>query len=310
MSAGSTLSRPADASRPTARPGFDPEAVDVEALDDAYRIAASAGRPDLLPVIGFGQISVAFAWPPDSSVVAVKSLPPFPSHAHLTLYVELLEEYLAGLGGRGIEVVPTVVRSVEAPTRPHAYVLQPLLAAETLLPRVLAGGDHDVAAKLFAKVVACVVAAVDDRVGIDCQVSNWAVSSGRLIFLDVTTPMLRDTAGRDRLDTGPFVASLPWLVRGPVRRFVAPRLLDPYHDPRAALLDLAGNLYRDGLGHLVPLMFEAANDAVSPPLTVGEVRRFARRNEATWASLQRLRRIDRLWQTRVRGRDYPYLLPP
>lgn len=300
--------RPCRTSTPSR--GHRLDEVDVEGLDAAYRAAVASARADRLPVIGFGQVSVVFAWPPASPTVAVKSLPPFVSSDRLDRYVALLDEYVTALSGRGLDVVPTAVRSVGPDDdRPRAYVLQPLLDQSSLLVNVLADSAPVRAASILEEVTRRVGDIADEHLGIDCQVSNWALEGDRLRYFDVTTPMLRDAAGRDRLDTDLFIASLPWCTRGAVRRLVAPRLLDPYHEPRGALLDLAGNLYRDHLGHFVPLVVEVVNGAVSPPLTVPEVRRFARANAATWESLQWLRRMDRAWQMKVRSRTYEHLLP-
>ena len=54
------------------------------------------------------------------------------------------------------------------------------------------------------------------------------------------------------LDTEPFVVSLPWVLREPVRRWFVPDILARYHDPRTVLVDLAANLLKEGLDELVP----------------------------------------------------------
>ena len=57
------------------------------------------------------------------------------------------------------------------------------------------------------------------------------------------------------------------------------------------------------------LGLEIVNTAVEPAIDEAEVRRYYREDAAMWALLQRLRRIDRAWQRRVRRRQYPFLLP-
>jgi hypothetical protein len=276
---------------------------DVEALDDAYRRALAAGDPDLLPVVGYGEISVAFAWPPDDPAVVAKSLPPFGSAAREQRYRDLLAEYIAVLADRGVAVVPSELVAVDG----RAYVVQPL--TRPVANDALRSADAEGVRRIFAAVVDAVVRVVDARVGLDCQVSNWAWEDGALRFLDVTTPMLRDEQGRDRLDVKFLTDALPWAFREPVRRWVAPRLLDPYHDRRSTLLDFAGNLHRERLAHLVPDFLAVANPALDPPLDAAEVARFYRSNSRTWAALQALRRADRVWQRRVRRRPYPFLMP-
>lgn len=102
-------------------------------------------------------------------------------------------------------------------------------------------------------------AAIDPRVGLDGQLSNWARIEGRWLYLDVSTPMLRDEAGRDRLDADLFLAALPWVLRAPVRRFLLATITDVYFDPREAMLDVLGNLHKERLSQHIPAGIEVAN---------------------------------------------------
>jgi hypothetical protein len=287
---------------------FAPNEVDLLGLDRAVRDAIRTGDTRSLRVVGYGEVSLAVAWPPTQPTVVAKSLPPFDDPARYLAYVALLDEYLAALRGRGVLPLPTSVRAVVDGRRRRAYVLQPCVPAADLGPERLTAGDRAAGTDLLRQVVDAVLRASDEQVGIDGQLSNWAVVDGELRFLDVSTPMLRD-AGRDRLDTALFAEMLPWITRGAVRRFVAPELLSPYHDPRRVVLDTAGNLVRERLTGWIPVLLEVANPHLDPPLTVEEVRRFYAGNARTWSAIQSLRRIDRAWQRHVRRRDYPFLLP-
>jgi hypothetical protein len=162
---------------------------------------------------------------------------------------------------------------------------------------------------VLATIVDTVLRVVDDRVGLDAQLSNWAMVDGQLAYFDVTTPLLRRADGGEVLDTGIFLASLPWLLRAPVRRFVLPGILERYHQPRTVVLDLAANLIKEQLGDQIGVVLAAAGDRLDPPITEREVRSDYRSDARTWALLQSVRRADRAWQRRVRRRSYPFLLP-
>jgi hypothetical protein len=287
---------------------FAPDEVDLVGLDRAVHDAIRSGDVGSLPVVGYGEISLAVAWPPTQPTVVAKSLPPFDDPARYGAYVDLLDEYLATLETREVLPLPTAVRAVPEGRRRRAYVLQPCVPADAVGSALLAAADREAGTDLLRGIVAAVLRASDDVVGIDGQVSNWAVVDGELRFLDVSTPMLRD-GGHDRLDTALFAEMVPWVTRWVVRRFVAPELLSPYHDPRRVVLDTAGNLVRERLTGWIPVLLEVANPHLDPPLTVGEVRRFYRGNARTWSAIQTLRRVDRGWQRHVRGREYPFLLP-
>jgi hypothetical protein len=121
--------------------------------------------------------------------------------------------------------------------------------------------------------------------------------------------MLRRADGSTELDTDVFLTSMPWLLRAPVRRFVVPDILARYHGQRTVVLDLAANLLKERLDALIPAVLAATEGRVDPPLTEAEVRRDYRRDARTWSGLQAIRRADRMWQTKVRRRTYPFLLP-
>lgn len=284
---------------------FSPDSVDVLALDAAYTDAIRRGTAEDLDVVGYGEISLVFGW----DDLVVKSLPAFRGTDELRAYEALLDEYLATLEERGVTPVPTAVRSVQHGPIVRAYVLQPTLPAEALGPRLLAT-DRTKGTELLERIVDAVTATVDAHVGLDAQVSNWALVENRLWFLDVTTPMLRDDRGVDRLDTRALVTSLPWILRAPVRRFVAPSILSPYHDRRQVVLDTAGNLHKEKLGGWIDRLLALANPHLERPLTPEEVSRFYRGNARMWEALQRARQADRWWQQRVRRRPYRFLIPP
>jgi hypothetical protein len=287
---------------------FAPDEVDLVGLDRAVREAIRIGDAGSLPVVGFGEISLAVAWPPERPTVVAKSLPPFDDPARYAAFVDLLDEYLATLETRGVLPLPTAVRARSDGRHRRAYVLQPRVPTASVGPELLRASDRDRGTELLQRIVAAVLRVCDDVVGIDGQLSNWAVVGEELRYLDVSTPMLRD-GGRDRLDTALLAEMVPWVTRGAIRRFVAPELLSPYHDPRRVVLDAAGNLVRERLPGWIPPLLEVANPHLDRPLTVEEVRRFYRGNARTWSTIQALRRVDRGWQRHVRRREYPYLLP-
>ena len=288
--------------------GFAPEAVDVDALEASHQRALEAGSHGSLPIVGYGEISLVLGWPPERPTVAVKGLPVIADRGRVDAYADLISEYAETLRGRGTAVVPSAVRVARARGGWRGYLLQPLLPAGTVGSTVLGRGGA-AAWALLEGVADRVFATIDDRVGLDAQVSNWALLDGRPCYLDIGTPMLRDGRGRERLDVDILVTSVPWALRPAVARRVAPGLLRPYYDHRATVLDTAGNLIRERLPGWIGPLLDLANPRLDRPLTAAEVRRFYRWNARMYASLQLLRRADRAWQLRVRRRPYPFLLP-
>lgn len=283
--------------------------VDLSALDAEVDRALARGDDSGLNVIGYGEISLVLGWPLGEPNWACKRLPLFPSDAAADDYAATLDGYLAEVRRRGVDVVDTDVQRVRrADGRVSVYCVQPVLAPGSLAIDVVRHGGEP-AERVLADIVESVFSVVDERVGLDAQLSNWGTADGRLSYFDVTTPLLRRPDGSEALDTGVFLASLPWLLRAPVRRLLLPDIIERYHRPRSVVLDLAANLVKERLDGHIGAVLSAAADRVDPPLTEDEVRADYRSDARTWALLLSLRRVDRVWQQRVRRRTYPFLLP-
>ncbi len=300
------------------------ELVDsIAALDVEVRRALETGDESGLDVIGYGEISLVVALETSDGPRACKRLPPFSDRTTYSRYAEVFELYLSTLADAGVEVVDSCLVDLpspgpgdsadcpdgggqSAPSAVTAYCVQPRLDLETLGPLVAAGAGGE---SFLRQVVDTAADTITPRLGLDSQVSNWALVEGELVYLDVTTPMMRDANGDERADPDIFVGSLPWILRAPSRRFLLESILTTYYEPRSAMVDMLGNLVKEGLASIIPAGIAAANATCSPPITEGEVRSFYRRDARLWGLLQRVRRIDRGWQRHVRRRTYPYLLP-
>jgi hypothetical protein len=187
--------------------------------------------------------------------------------------------------------------------------VQPILPADQLATEVLRRSDPEEGHPLVAAVVDSAAGVVDARTGIDAQLSNWVWDGSGLIYIDVSTPMLWEESGRPRLDLDLLASAFPWVLRGALRRFAAPRILDTYRDLRKVCFDLCGNLIKQRLEPWLPIFLEQAARHLERPLSAAEVRRYYRFDRRLWAALLRIRRLDRAWQLRVRRRPYPFLLP-
>lgn len=278
-------------------------------LERSVEEALATGDAGALRVLGRGEISVVLGWPGDDPRWACKRLPPFPDPPVADRYAAVLARYVAALAERGVRVVGTDVRRVTGTGgRPVLYCVQSVLPANTLAVDA-ARRDPQRAEEIVRRIVDTVLSTVDATVGLDAQLSNWATDGDDLVYFDVTTPMIRRADGTSDLDAGLFLASLPWVLRPAVRRFVVPGILDRYHDPRTVVVDLAANLIKERLEPLIGTVITAADERVVPPLTEAEVRRDYRGDARMWAALQHVRRADRWWHRQIRRRPYPFLLP-
>jgi len=286
--------------------------ADIQGAHTAVEAAIAAGEPGSLRVLGYGEMTLVVGWPTAEPTHAVKRLPPFATRARVDAYAELVRDYIDALAARGVRAVPTDVVTLPAGGGFAAYLVQPMTPRNLLLDGWLqdaASQEEGLAA--LTTLARLVVGGTDATVGLDGQVSNWVrTDDGTLAIVDLTTPMLCDADGRERLDTGLFTAVYPWVLRAALRRFVAPSITASYHRPREVLTDAASNLLRQGMDEWMPVMVQAANTVLGDPLTVADVERYYRSDTRLWATTERLRRTERWWQRRVRRRVYPMLLAP
>jgi hypothetical protein len=285
--------------------------LDLAQLDADVERAITAGASTGLRVLGYGEFTLVLGWPTARPTLAVKRLPLFSDESQLEGYRNVLDHYVEALRERDVPVAATELLRAGPPGAEglHAYLVQPLVPAEKMLNLVLREAEPDHGARLLGALVTLVTESVDAGIGLDAQAANWAVEGERLATVDVSTPLMRDASGRDLLDLDLFLSIYPWAMRPALAR-IAHGVMGQYHDPRTVLVDVASNLIKERHERWLPAFLAAANLRVTPPLTEREVRGYFARDRRFWLLMQRLRRVDRAWQRRVRRRPYPFLLPP
>ncbi|GHE88876.1 hypothetical protein GCM10018785_65180 [Streptomyces longispororuber] len=290
---------------------FEVPQAELADLERRVRHALRTADDGALDVLGHGEITLVLRLRTATGSYACKRLPAFPDPARFDRYRACLDAYLHRLADRGLTVAPTEVWHTRGPGGSVvAYCVQRELPAARLCSRLLHTEDEVWAKTFFGRFLDLVCAAVDPAVGLDAQASNWVDTDGTLTYLDVTTPLLRDARGRERLDVRLFFTSLPWLLRTPVRLAMSKSIFDKFYAPRGVLLDFLGNLHKERLGALVPAFLDEANARLNTPLTAAEVAAYYREDARMWELIQRLRAADRFWHRKVRRRTYPFLLPP
>ncbi len=284
--------------------------VDLTELEAVFQQAFRTGDADRLEVIGAGEILPVVGWETPEGPIACKRLPPFRDRRRLTAYAAVFHDYLEALVDAGVSVVPTTLVTPsglgEAPT---AYAVQPRLDEAEMLPVLLEKAEPGLTVELFDQILATLDRVLERGIGLDSQLSNWARHNGALVYLDVTTPFLRDEKGAHRLDASTFTMSLPWIIRGLFTGSVSKLIMDAYFVRRTVVLDLLGNLIKERLRSLIPIGLERANRLFEESITREDVEQHYARDARLWALIQRLRRWDRTWQLKVRRRPYRQLLP-
>lgn len=165
------------------------------------------------------------------------------------------------------------------------------------------------------------------QVGIDGQISNWAIQGfdpahpalsqdASLLYIDTSTPIMR-LNGIEQLNAELFLRSAPpylaWILRALFLQDVVTR----YYDPRKVTIDLIANFYKEQRPELVLELVAAANayiksegaDLQLDEITEKEVSDYYREDELIWRLYLGMRRFDCFVRKKMLGLEYPYILP-
>lgn len=273
----------------------------------ALRTADDSG----LDVLGYGEVTLVLRLQTEQGSFACKRLPVFPDRGRFERYRQGLDAYLHRLADTGLHVADTELwHTQQRSGRVTGYCVQRELPATRLCSRLLHSEDETWAKDFFTRFLDQVDRTVHPGLGLDANAANWMDVDGELVYLDVTTPLMRDHRGHEQLDVRLFFTSLPWALRDAARLSMSKSIFDKFYETRGVLLDFLGNLHKERLGALIPAFVEQANDRLAKPITAEEVAAAYRQDAWMWELIQRLRRADRFWHSRIRRRPYPFLLPP
>ncbi len=288
-------------------------------------------------IIGYGEISTIFEiLEPSLAGFACKRLPVFKTEEEMQAYELLFHEYNRVLSEDiGIQVpVYASARVIPLKGNMVVYCIQERLLPGVIGNRLIHTLDNDSVIVLFRAVLAEMAKvwefnASQDRVrlGLDAQISNWALSCDTvpgvleeggtdLVYIDTSTPLMR-VRGVEQLDTELFLRCAPSFLVWFIRLFFLKDVVGRYYDFHLAVVDLLANLFKEGRADLIePLISEAnrffacrATGFGASPVTCREVRSYYREDAMIWRLYQGLRRLDRFLCTRLLRQHYCYILP-
>ena len=130
--------------------------------------------------------------------VACKRLPPLRSEEIFEAYRSCFQAQLRAFEAHGIPVLATELHRMDGVgSGPVAYCVQPLVDRHALVPPRLDREATLAGVELVETILERALAYVAPTRGFDGQLSNWMVQNGELLYLDVTTPLLRDENGAE-----------------------------------------------------------------------------------------------------------------
>jgi hypothetical protein len=164
----------------------------------------------------------------------------------------------------------------------------------------------------------------DHQVGIDGQISNWAIAG-----LIPGIPAWRrqppcttwipatdlSSGGVEQLGPEPFPRPPPYLV-WILRLLFVKDVMTRYYDPRKVTIDLLANFYKEQRAELIPTWWPRRTITSRPKgpawgrsIRSKEVSNYYREDQVIWSLYLSFRRFDRFLRVKVLHREYPYILP-
>lgn len=164
------------------------------------------------------------------------------------------------------------------------------------------------------------------EIGIDSQISNWALKSFNaekpritedieLIYFDTNTPLVKK-AGKEQLNPELFLRSAPSFLVWFIRKFFLKDVMERYYDFRLVIIDILANFYKEQRAEIIPSVLATVNKYIENeladfninPITIKEVKSYYNEDAFIWRFYLSARKIDRLIHMLLH-KDYPYILP-
>lgn len=314
--------------------------VDVELLKEFERgLDPACPGQSKIParVLGYGEISTIFEIESDSvRGLACKRLPIFRTEDEVIRYEQIYHAYNELLEKKiGISVPDYGFAWFAADSgRITAYDVQQKLPSASIGNRAIALlGMEDIQAlfllvlRELSKVWTYNAANPQEALGIDGQISNWAVAGFdaehphieacmKLLYFDTSTPLMKK-GGVEQLDPELFMRSAPSFLVWMIRWLFLEGVMTRYYDARLVTIDLIANFYKEQQPQMVPHLVKAANDFYAgegkslgiKPLTEKEIQSYYKEDALIWTLFLALRRFDRWLHRYILHKPYIYILP-
>lgn len=314
--------------------------VDVELLKE-FEQGLDPAHPEQskIPakVLGYGEISTIFEIQADAvKGLACKRLPIFQTRDEVECYEKIYSDYneiLEKKIGINVPAYGFAWFTTDA-GRIIAFDVQQKLPSASIGNRAVALLNTTDIRTLFMlvlhelkKVWIYNAANPKEALGIDGQISNWAISgfdsekpaienSTKLLYFDTSTPMMKK-AGVEQLDPELFLRSAPSFMLWLIRWLFLEGVMTRYYDARLVTTDLIANFYKEQRPELVPGLVKAANDFFADegaslsikPLTEKEIKSYYKEDAIIWIVFLALRRFDRWLHKYILRKPYVYILP-
>jgi hypothetical protein len=286
-------------------------------LDFEENLDPSRGRSKYrINVLGYGEISVVFEIP-EYAGFAFKRIPNFKSEEEVKGYIELFDYYESLLRNAGMRLLKSHATYVlRKDGKAVLYIVQEKVNPSQVCNKII--HQHEDITQIFIDIIEELekVWKFNEEnqgveIGIDGQISNWALKDEELHYFDTSTPMVRIN-GQHQINAEVFLRAAPPVLRTILKKMFLQEILDRYFDFRLVVVDLIANLFKERRSDAIPKLVEIASDYFGErgiePLTYDEVKKYYDSDASIWSLYLNARKIHRFFTT-IAGRRYEYFLP-
>jgi hypothetical protein len=285
-------------------------------------------------IIGYGEMSTIFVIDAKGhEELAFKRMPIFISSKEMDDYTKLFDIYNRLLVSVGLNIPEfSSISVIPESGNMVIYNSQKKLNSKSICNRLLHDLDNESTIKLVILILREIKKVFDfnaanpgNEIGIDGQISNWAIKelNGGVIlketeffYLDTSTPLMKKN-GVEQLDPELFLRSTPSFLRWVIRLFFLDDVMNRYYDFRKVAIDLIANFYKEQKSEIIPELVNKANEFFEDecsvyklfPLTVKEIDSYYKQDALTWRVYLSFRKLDRFLHLKILKKQYPYILP-
>ncbi len=285
-------------------------------------------------MLGYGEISLVFELVSEPDI-AYKRLPIFDTETQVQRHISAYKVYRQILERLGISVpLEDAVWFWSQKGNIVLYCAQKKVPTETIGNKII----HQLSEEEIKILVLLIMRemnkiwAFNDRsktfkVGLDGQISNWAVMNynprnpqiseeDKLLYFDTSTPMFRIN-NVDAMEPILFLKSAPFFLRWLLKALFLEDVVGRYYDLRLVTIDLIANFFKEQLPKLIPGLIKVINDFFLDeaaelnitPITYKEIHDYYEEDKQIWVIFQNARLIDRYIQTKLFRKQYDFYLP-
>ncbi|MBO8183620.1 MAG: hypothetical protein H0Z28_12680 [Archaeoglobus sp.] len=269
-------------------------------------------------ILGYGEISVVFEVR-EQEGIALKRIPNFKPE-EVEAYIDLFHEYESLLKEAGLKLPRSDAAYVLRGDKAILYIAQERLESENVCNKVIHKIKNDEFKELFLRILNELRKVWDfneksvvtgTEIGIDGQISNFALKNGDLLYFDTSTPMVRRN-GEHQINAEVFLRAAPPIMRTIVKRLFLQEILDRYFDFRLVVVDLLANLFKEKRKDAIPMLLDVANEFLSEfgikNITYKEIEKYYKEDAFIWSLYLNLRKLHR-FTAKIFGMRYEYFLP-